>query len=61
MIDDTANAIILWLPKAQHAAAQTPRKQLRQGLDWLSLPILALRSCAEKFGWLTIFGLTTGL
>ena len=61
MIDDTADAIILRWPKAQQAASQPTRKTIRQRLDWLSLPIWALRLCAEMFGWLAIFGLITGL
>lgn len=61
MIDDTADAIILRWPKAQQAASPPTRKTTRKRLDWLSLPIWALRLCAEMFGWLAIFGLITQL
>lgn len=61
MIDAQADAIILRWPKAQKATLQPARKTIRQRLEWLSLPIWALRLCAELIGWLAIYGLITGL
>lgn len=60
-VDDAADAVILRWPKAQQVAPQPTGRTIRQRLGWLSLPIFALRLCAEMIGWLAVIGLITRL
>jgi hypothetical protein len=52
-VDDTLDGIVLRWPKP---VARPKAEPIRQHLDWLALPIVIVRLCAELLGWLAILG-----